>query len=81
MDDNGISQAILDAVCARGPGKTICPSEVARALHDDWRPLMPAVRRAAQSLADSGQVAVTQKGHPVNAVETRGPIRLGLPQS
>jgi hypothetical protein len=68
-------------VRARGPGKTICPSEVARALAGDeaFRPLMPQVREAAAALADRGEVSVTQKGRPVDARTVRGPIRLGLP--
>lgn len=65
----------------RGPGKTICPSEVARALRTDWRPLMPAVRAVAADLAASGELAVTQKGRPADPVTARGPIRLGLPEA
>ncbi|KIC50470.1 DUF3253 domain-containing protein [Tateyamaria sp. ANG-S1] len=80
-NDAQIGAAILNAVYERGAGKTICPSEVARALTDDWRPLMPDVRRVAQTLADDGNIAITQKGNPVNALTARGPIRLGLPVS
>ena len=45
-------QAILDLLAARGPGKTICPSEAARLLGGDdaFRPLMPIVRAAAAAL-------------------------------
>nr|WP_299153259.1 DUF3253 domain-containing protein [uncultured Tateyamaria sp.] len=79
-DDQHIQAAILDAVVRRGVGKTICPSEVARSLSpQDWRALMPHVRRVAQALADAGQVSVTQKGAPVSVPLTKGPIRLGLP--
>ena len=74
-----IRWAILDAIHARGPGKTICPSEVARALAPDWRALMPEVRKVAQDLAGQGRVTVTQKGQTVDALTARGPIRLGLP--
>ncbi|MBY5931813.1 DUF3253 domain-containing protein [Tateyamaria omphalii] len=79
VDDALIAAAILQAVHARGAGKTICPSEAARALANDWRPLMPEVRRVAQELANDGQIATTQKGQPVRAQEAKGPIRLGLP--
>ena len=79
MDDTTIASAILSAVHTRGTGKTICPSEVARALSDDWRSLMPDIRRVAQTLAEAGDIAVTQKGLAVDAVAARGPIRLGLP--
>ncbi len=66
-------------VSARGPGRTICPSEVARALAADWRPLMPAVRAEAARLAAEGRIAVTQKGRRVDPATARGPVRLGPP--
>jgi hypothetical protein len=75
-----VEAAILAAVAARGAGRSICPSEVARALApQDWRPLMPAVRDAAARLAAAGRIAVTQGGRAVDAGAARGPIRLGLP--
>ena len=64
---------------ARGAGKTIWPSDVARALAEDWRPLMPAVREVAADMAERGAVVVSQKGAPVDALTATGPIRLGLP--
>lgn len=78
-----IERAVADAVAARGPGKTTCPSEVARALagDEDFRPLMPHVREAAAVLAERGEIAVTQRGRPVDARSARGAIRLGLPDA
>lgn len=62
---------------ARAAGASICPSEVARALApEDWRPLMPGVREVAARLATRGEVMVTQKGEPVEALAVRGPIRI-----
>ncbi|MEX3599660.1 DUF3253 domain-containing protein [Kocuria carniphila] len=58
-------------------GKTICPSETARAIGgDDWRDLMPLVRDVAAELVDQGQVIVQQKGEAVDIAAARGPIRL-----
>lgn len=76
-----IEQAIVDQVAGRGPGKTICPSEVARRLveGDDISEVMPHVREAAAVLAGRGEIAVTQRGEPVDARTVKGPIRLGLP--
>ena len=71
--------AILALALARGAGRTLCPSEAARALAEDWRPLMPLVRQAAGALAAQGAIAVTQRGAPVDPLAARGPIRLGLP--
>ena len=73
--DAAIRDEILARCLARGAGRTICPSEVARALADDWRPLMGEVRRVAASMAE---VRATQKGRPVDPRTARGPIRLGL---
>ena len=43
-------EAILELLGARGPQKTICPSEAARALagDEDFRPYMEPVREAAR---------------------------------
>ena len=68
--------AILALLDERAEGATICPSEVARALTDDWRPLMPVVREAAQGLVTEGKVEVTQGGEVVDLATARGPIRL-----
>jgi hypothetical protein len=72
---------IAELVEARGPGRTICPSEVARSLagEGDFRPLMPLVREAAATLAQRGELVATQQGRPVDVRSVRGPIRLGLP--
>ncbi len=64
---------------ARGPDKTICPSEAARAVAGqggDWRALMDETRAIAASLAAEGAIEVTQKSIPVDIAHARGPIRL-----
>lgn len=79
-DDQRIEQVLLELVAERSPS-TACPSEVARALEpEDWRPLMPKVREVAARLQRRGQLEVTQKGQPVDALEARGPIRLKAAQ-
>jgi hypothetical protein len=71
-------RAILDLLARRDPGKTICPSDAARALggDDGFRPLMPVVREAARALVASGRIEVTQSGEPVDLDTARGAIRL-----
>jgi hypothetical protein len=71
-------RAILDLLGRRDAGKTICPSEAARALGGDdaFRPLMGLVREAAGALADRGSIEVVQNGRPVSLDTARGPIRL-----
>jgi hypothetical protein len=68
--------ALLDR---RAAGRTICPSEAARALAGDWRPLMDPVRERAFAMADEGRLEVTQKGEVVDGRTARGPIRLRRP--
>jgi len=64
---------------ARGPDKTICPSEVARALGQteaEWRPLMQPVRDVAAKLADAGELEFSQGGERIDPHDYRGAIRL-----
>ena len=70
----------IDALLAERPeGRTICPSEAARALAQDWRPLMDPVRERAFAMADAGRLEVTQGGEVVDGRAARGPIRLRRP--
>ena len=71
-----IEAAVLRLTEARGPAGSICPSDVARALAPEWRPLLSAVRRAALRLAAEGRIDVLRKGEPVSSGEVRGVIRL-----
>ncbi|EKE44243.1 hypothetical protein OCGS_1759 [Oceaniovalibus guishaninsula JLT2003] len=72
--DDEITAALMDLAHRRGPNATFCPSEAARALAGDWRPLMPDIRRVAADFP----LKATQKGAPVDPATARGPIRLGL---
>ena len=75
---DGLEDAIADLLRRRGEGKTICPSEAARAVGGrGWRDLMPAAREAAARMANRGEVTVTQKGVEVEATKAKGPIRIG----
>ena len=68
--------------------KTICPSEVPRALTaaeikacgaSDWRGLMPAVRDILWNMREKGDVEILQKGslvpQGIELVDVKGPIR------
>lgn len=76
---------MIAMVSERGPGKTVCPSEVARALAGDhpdaWGPLMQPVRRVAVALTKQGRVVILRKGRPVDPDDFRGVYRLSLPRS
>jgi hypothetical protein len=74
-----IAAEILRLTAARGPDKSICPSEVARALAPEaWRPLLGAVRAEALRLAEAGRIEILRKGRPVPAEALRGVIRLRM---
>ena len=77
-DQAVITAEILRQTAERGTEKSICPSEVARALagDDEWRPLMGPVRQAAIALSREGEVEILRKGKPVPPEEVRGVIRL-----
>ena len=83
-DANAIEETMLRLAAERGAGKTICPSEVARALGgphpDGWSPLMQPVRRVAVRLAHEGRIAILRKGRPVDPDDFRGIYRLALPE-
>ena len=77
-----LRETILRLAAARGFGKTICPSEVARSIQpENWRPLMPSVREAAAVLQGAGAIVVTQSGQHADPLTVRGPIRIGIAES
>lgn len=80
-DADAIALEILRQTAARGPERSICPSEVARALvagETPWQPLMDPVRKAALRLQAAGRVEILRKGRPVPAEAVRGVIRLRI---
>jgi len=78
-----IEERLLALVAERGPGKTICPSDVARDIGgphpDGWSPLMQPVRQVAVRLMKEGRVAILRKGRPVDPDDFRGVYRIALP--
>ncbi|MEN9500096.1 MAG: hypothetical protein RIS83_1915, partial [Pseudomonadota bacterium] len=61
----------------RGPAKSLCPTDVARAVSaEEWRPLLGAVRKVAADLARQGKIEILRKGKPINPDDMRGVIRL-----
>jgi len=80
-DDRQISAKIDELLEQREAGRTICPSEVARALGGEaWRDLMQPVRDVAATRAQAGELEVTRKGRTVDPTDPGGPIRLGRAQ-
>jgi hypothetical protein len=74
-----IQDTIIALATQRGADKTICPSEVARALFlTDWRKHMEQVRQAAITLQQHGRVLITQKGVAIDTNVIKGPIRIKI---
>lgn len=76
-----IEASILALTANRGFDKSICPSEVARAMWsgppaDGWQALLTPVRAAAIRLSRTGQVEILRKGRPVAPCDVKGVIRL-----
>ena len=82
-DETELEATILTLAAQRGEGRTICPSEAARALGGDhpegWGPLMQPIRRVAVHLMKDGRLVITRKGRPVDPDDFRGVYRLRLP--
>lgn len=77
-----IRTAILTLAAERGPDKSLCPSEVARAMVVDWRPLLKTVRAQAVTLMQEGRIDILRKGKPVAGPDAvRGVIRLRIRDS
>ncbi len=70
-------EAIFDLLDRRGPGRTICLSEAARAMagpHGDWRAQMDEIHSAADALNASGQIKFSWKGEEID--QRRGAYRI-----
>lgn len=71
-----IREVLMQIARGRNDGCTFCPSEAARRLSEEWRPLMPRVREVAVELMEEGKLVCTQRGEPAHPLATRGAIRL-----
>lgn len=68
-------------LAARGPEKSICPSDVARSVGGEgWRGVMDEAREAAREAARRGEVRLTAGSDELDPDgPLRGPIRIRLP--
>ena len=83
VDPARLEEAMLALLSGRGPGRTIGPMDVARAVGGDhpdgWGPLMQPVRRVAVRLMKEGRIAILRRGRLVDPDDFRGVYRIGLP--
>jgi len=62
-------QALLRS---RGPGRSICPSDVARIVGGTtWRKLLPLVRERAVKMAEGGHLEILRRGRAVTRIRPR----------
>ena len=75
-----IEATILRLLDEAGAGKTVSPTDAARALTPgaEWHVQMPGVRRAAIKLALAGRLVIYRKGKPADPNDFKGVYRLGL---
>ncbi|MFD0917724.1 DUF3253 domain-containing protein [Pseudahrensia aquimaris] len=82
--DSGLADTIMTMAHERGAEKSLCPSEVARAIagkdEKQWRALMKPIRAEAVRMARAGNVAITRKGKPVDPDDFKGIYRIALPK-
>lgn len=85
LQDDVITQTLLDLARTRGTDKSFCPSEAARQIAGDhpdhWGPLMQPVRRSAVALAQAGRLLILRKGKAVDPLDFKGVYRLSLPRN
>ena len=75
-----IEDAILDAVRAAAPGKSIDPAEVAKTLQPErWQRVLPQVRACAIGLARAGRLTILRHGKPADPDTFKGVWRMRLP--
>ena len=76
-----IEDTILRLLDEAASGKTISPTDAARALIEgsEWHVLMPAVRRAAVKMALAGRLVIYRKGKAADPNDFKGVYRLGRP--
>lgn len=81
--DPAAAEAILTLCRARGPAKSICPTEAARLLAGhppnlSWRASLPRIKRAAARLAQAGMIDIMRKGKAIAPADAHGVVRLRL---
>jgi hypothetical protein len=75
--DANLDRALKSLLADRGASKTVCPSEVARAVGgEEWRELMEPARAAARRSVARGEAVITQHGQVVDPSTAKGPIRI-----
>lgn len=77
-----MEDTIFDLLAKAGPGKSISPEEVARAVDPEgWRRKLGHVRATAVGLARQERLVITRHGKPADPEKFKGVYRLKLPDA
>ena len=76
--DKEIRDEILRQLMSMSSGSSICPSDVARSLRQQWRQWMPMIKEVVSEMARDNEIEVTQQGRHVEIETATGPVRLAL---
>jgi hypothetical protein len=74
-----IEAAVRALLRSRQPGRSICPSDVARIVGGPtWRTLLPVVRERAVTMTARGELEILRRGRVVKRNPTEGVLRYRL---
>ena len=74
---SAIEEAILAQLAAAGPGKSIDPMNVAKAVQpESWQRILPRVKSEAVMLAKQGEIVILRHNKPADPGEFRGVWRI-----
>jgi len=74
-----IDAAVQALLRSRQPGRTICPSDIARIVGaTTWRRLLPVVRERAVAMTARGELEILRRGQVVTENPTQGVLRYRL---
>lgn len=77
-----IDAAVRALLRSRQPGRSICPSEVARIVGGAiWRTLLPVVRDRAVRMSKRGELEILRRGRVAKMTPTEGVLRYRLTAS
>jgi hypothetical protein len=75
-----IETALFALLADAGPGKSVSPEVVARAVDaENWHKVLAQVRATAVGLARQGRVVITRHGKPADPNSFKGVYRLMAP--
>jgi hypothetical protein len=74
-----IEAAARTLLRSRWPGRSACPSDIARVVGGTtWRTLLPVVRECAVTMAARGELEILRRGRVVETNATQGVLRYRL---